>query len=294
MIEGTQQTFSDEAIRRFLLGGLNATDQTLFEHSLFADETLEERVRLAELEMSDDYSANRLSRAERDLFRQRFLLTPDREKKLEVSRALHQNFAASVPIGGVGFWQGAVGIFDIRRHAWKYAFATLALMLLFLATALLIKKEPSRFVFLPFKPPKAAPKPSATSTPRITNHSTNAPAPSHSETSPALPLHEGLTTSVMLNTGTPLESAPVISTSGDIVTVQLKLDEPSAEVYDVNVMTMTGESMFSASSLQRSEEKTLAFDVPASAIEQGDFQIVLTRVDGDSKQSAGTYYFRVR
>src|ERR1043166_5527932 len=137
MIEHNPQTFSDEAVRRFLLGRLNTTEQSLFEHSLFVDETLEERVRLAELEMADDYTANRLSRADRDLFRRRFLLTADREQKLEVSRTLHENFATSVSIGRVGFWQSAVGIFDIRRHAWKYAFATLTLLLLLLGTALL-------------------------------------------------------------------------------------------------------------------------------------------------------------
>src|ERR1043166_2096304 len=116
MIENNQRAFSDEAVRRFLLGRLNTTEQSLFEHSLFVDETLEERVRLAELELSDDYTANRLNRADRDLFRRRFLLTAARQKQLGVSRALHENFADSVSIGGAGFWQSAVGLFDIRRH----------------------------------------------------------------------------------------------------------------------------------------------------------------------------------
>ena len=291
MIEGTAQTFSDESIRRFLLGSLNATDQSRFEHSLFVDESLEERVRLAELELSDDYSANRLSRADRDQFRRRFLLTTDREKKLEVSRALHDNFAAAVSIDGARFWKNAVGIFDIRRHAWKYAFATLALILLFLATALLVRKDQSRFVWTPRRP---GPKPSATSTPRMTNHSTNAPAPAHSETSPTLPLHEGLTTSVVLNTGTALESAPTISLSGEIITVQLILNEPIADSYEVNVASISGESVFSADGLKRTEDKSVGFDVPTDSIKADDYQVTLTRVDGEAKQTVGTYYFRVR
>jgi hypothetical protein len=291
MIENNQQEFSDEAVRRFLLGSLRPAEQSRFEHSLFVDEALEERVRLAELELSDDYAANRLNRAERDLFRQRFLLTADREKKLEVSRALQRNFAGTVSIEGAGWWQGFAGIFDIRRHAWKYAFATLALILLFLATALLVRKEQSRFVFTP---PRPGPKPSATTTPRMTNHSTNAPGPSHNETSPELPLHEGLTTSVVLTAGTPLESAPAISANGEIITVQLMLVEPISESYEVSVMTMAGESVFSANELKRTEDKTLGFDLPASAIRAGDFQVALTRIDGESKQSARTYYFRVR
>jgi len=294
MIEDKQQMFSDEAIRGFLLGSLNSTDQSRFEHSLFIDDTLEDRVRLAELELSDDYTANRLSRADRDLFQQRFLLTADREKTLEVSRALHHNFAAPDSIARATFWQNAVSIFDIRRHAWKYAFAALALMLLLLTTALLVKKDQPRWYVYPFKPPKAGPKASAASTPRMMGHSNNAPAPSHSETSPALPLHEGLTTSVVLQTDTPLESAPTISASGDNVTVQLTLDAPVVESYEVNVMTMAGESVFSSDVMKRSEGPTLGFDVPNDSLKKGDFQVILTRVDGDSKQIAGTYYFRVR
>ena len=293
MIEDNQQQFSDEAVRRFLLGSLNTTEQSLFEHSLFVDETLEERVRLAELELSDDYTANRLSRADRDLFRQRFLLTTDREQKVAVSKALYDNFASSPSIVQATFWEWINGLFDIRRHSWKYAFAALILAVLLMATALLVKREPSRFVY-PFRAPRAGPRPSATSTPRITNHSTNAPAPSHSETSPALPLHDGLTTSVVLNTATPLESAPTISASGELITVQLILNEPLAESYEVNVVTMSGESVFSADGLKRTEDKTLGFDVPASSIKPGDFQVTLTQLDGESKQTVGTYYFRVR
>jgi hypothetical protein len=294
MIESKEQVFSDEAIRRFLLGSLNSSDQALLEHSLFMDETLEERVRLAELELSDDYTTDRLTPADRELFTQRFLLTTDRARTLAVSKALHDNFAVADSIARVSFWQNAVSLFDFRRHAWKYAFATLSLILLLLATALLVKKDQPRWYVYPFKPPKAGPRPSATSTPRITNHTNNAPAPTHNESSPTLPLHEGLTTSIVLDSKTPLESAPAISTGGDVLTVQLTLDEPFAESYDVSVMTVAGEPVFSADGVQRTEEQTLGFDVPSDSIKRGDFKVTLTRIDGESKENAGTYYFRVR
>jgi hypothetical protein len=292
MIDHNQQAFSDEAVRRFLLASLNPTEQSRFEHSLFVDDSLEERVRLAELELADDYTGNRLSRADRDLFRQRFLLTGDREKKLEVSRTLHENFATSVSIDGFGFWQSVVGIFDIRRHAWKYAFATLAVLLLLLGTALLIKKENPHLVN--HDAPHVSPRPIATAAPQPAHHSTDSSAPKHNEMSPTLPLHEGLTTSMVLDSRTPLESAPTISVSGDIITVQLMLDEPVVESYEVNVATISGGPVFSPGGLKRSEDKTLGFDLATSSIKSGDFQITVTRLDGESKQTAGTYFFRVR
>ena len=294
MIDETRTHFTDEAIRRFLLGSLNSAEQSVFENSLFSDDELEERVRLAELELSDDFAADRLSSADRDLFRQKFLLTAGRETSLEVSRALRQNFAPARFSTQPTFRQQIISLFDVRQHAWKYAFATLIVMLLLLATALLVRKERSRLVNDGPRPQHAAPKPSATSTPVSAHHSGSAPAPVHTETSPALPPHEGLTTSVVLTSGASLESAPAISTSGDVITVQLQLDEPLASAYDVNVMTTSGESVFSANALPRGTAEIFGFDLPTSALKPGDFQVALTRNDGETKQSAGVYYFRVR
>jgi len=294
MIEGTQKAFSDEIIRRFLLGSLNSAEQSAFEHSLFVNAELEERVRLAELDMSDDYSANRLSAAERELFRQRFLLTANRKTELEVSAALHSNFA------GVGvqthhfWWQPVVNFFDVRRHAWKYAFAALTLMLLLLATALLVKKERSRLAVDPGIPHRTAPRPSPTSMSQPAHHPPNSSAPAHTEPSPALPAHEEVTNIVVPESGTPLESSPTMLKGGDHVTIQLIVSEPLANSYEVVVTTVSGESVFAAEGLNHTEERILSFDVPASSIKTGDFQVTLTRVDGGSKQSAGTFYFRVR
>jgi len=293
MINETRAQFSDEAIRRFLLGRLSSTDQSIFENSLFTDGELEERVRLAELELSDDFAADRLSGAERDLFRQRFLLTAARETNLEVSKALRQNFAQARFATPSSFRQQINSLFDIRQHAWKYAFATLVLMLVLLATALLLRKEQSRLAEDRSRSRPAAPRPSATAMPQPAHHPSNSSVPAHTETPPDLPPHEGLPTSAVLVLGKPLESAPLISTSGEVITVQLELGQPLAEYYDVNLTTISGESVFSANSLRRANEMVVC-DVPTNVLRPGDFQVVLTRIDGESKQSAGIYYFRIR
>jgi hypothetical protein len=257
------------------------------------DESLEERVRLAELELSDDYAADRLPPADRELFKQRFLLTTDRERTLAVSSVLHDSFAVADSVPRATFRQNIVGLFDLRRHAWKYALATATLMLFLLGTALLIKREKlHRANVTP--PPRVSPRPTATAVQQRANHPPNLSTPMHNENSPTLPSHEGLTTSIVLDSGTPLESAPTISTSGDVLTVQLIVDEPYAESYDVSVTTVAGVPVFSADGVPRTEDKVLGFDVPTGSIKRDDFKVTLTRVDGESKQVAGTYYFRVR
>jgi len=285
--------FSDEMIRRFLLGTLSETERARFEQSLFTDDELSERVRLAELELSDDFAAGRLSPPERDLFGAGFLLTDDRQGQVKVSEALQERMSFPSPVRvHQSMLAPVVSVFDLRRHAWKYAFAALILMLL-LGGALLVRKERSREAQR-HNPTPAAPKPSVTAVPNPAHHSGNSTVPAHPEESPALPLHEGSTPSVVLNSNTPVEASPVIRTSGDIVTVELRLDQPLADSYDVQVMTTAGEPVFLTNGIKRTDTDTLGFDVPASAIERGDFQIVLRRVDGESRKNAGTYYLRVR
>jgi post-segregation antitoxin (ccd killing protein) len=285
--------YSDETIRQFLLGALSATELAHFEQSLFTDDELSERVRLAELELSDEYAAGRLSGSEQNLFETGFLLTADRQRELNVSRALQQTLTLPSP-ARVPASLGAqiLSVFDLRTHAWKYAFAALILMLV-LGTALLVRKQRLQ-ITQRHDPTPVTPKPSATAIPDRANHPHNSSAPSHREEPPALPLHEDSAPGVVLNSNTPLQAAPVIRTSGDTVTIELRLDQPLADAYDVNIMTTDGESLFIENAIKRTQADTLAFDVPASAIESGDFQIALMRADGEPKQRAGVYYFRVR
>ena len=284
--------YSDEMIRRFLLGALSETERAGFEQSLFTDDELSERVRLAELELSDEFVAGRLSPAERDLFGAGFLLTDDRQRQLKVSGALQERLSFPSPVQThESIVARVISVFDPSRHAWKYVFAALILMLL-LGVVLLVKKE-HRQITQRHEPTPVAPKPTASPVPRPAHHSENSSEPTHPEESPALPPHEALTPSVVLNSNTPSEASPVIRTSGDIVTVELRLDPPVVDAYDVQVMTMAGEAVFITNGIKRTELDNLGFAVPASAIERGDFQIVLTRSSGESKNPS-VYYFRVR
>ena len=72
------------------------------------------------------------------------------------------------------------------------------------------------------------------------------------------------------------------------------LDQPVADSYDLSVLTVSGEIVFAVEDLSHPDKEALLFDVPASAVKAGDFQIELSRTNGEVKESAGTYYFRVR
>src|ERR1043166_2345853 len=133
VISQTSRQFSDATIRQFLLAGLSPEHQSAFEESLFADPSLERRVRLAECELTDDYAFDRLRIPERKLFERNFLVSNARRNQLTVSNSLHDRFASVTPKGNrplkSAFTEGLGPVFNLRQLSWKIAFAALLFLL---------------------------------------------------------------------------------------------------------------------------------------------------------------------
>src|SRR5262245_57352640 len=180
--------FSDDSIRSFLLGELPASEQTTLEERLFTDAELEERVRLAEFELADDYAFKRLSPSETKSFRERYLLTAGRRQKLNASQALSERFA---PVTGSesrpGIYARLAAVFDIRQPAWRYGFVAFILVL-FLAAILLVTKEPE--IVRSVIPKRFKPRPNPTATPKEANHPVSSSSPVHVEELPVESPHE--------------------------------------------------------------------------------------------------------
>src|SRR5256885_1670847 len=135
MIESTSsRVFSDDAIRRFLLGKLTTTEQGAFENRLVADDELETRVRLSELGLADDYVRQRLTREESLRVQERFLVTKDRQHLAAVSQELHDRFTRASHRRSQGF-------FNLDHVAWRYAFAAVILIVVFATVWLSVKES---------------------------------------------------------------------------------------------------------------------------------------------------------
>src|SRR5436190_8700841 len=196
--------FSDSAIRRFLLGRLEPDEQAIFEQELFRNRELETRVRLAELELADEYAFRRLT----DTEAQRFLVTAGRNQQVQVFRALRERFAsASIQERHALPRQRLAALLNLHRPAWRYAFAALLLFFI-LATALLVTKEPQ--IVRNIIPRRFRPAPQPTATPQVTHHATNTSSPTHVEQRQLEPPHESPLV-VSLNSATPIEQAPVLN-----------------------------------------------------------------------------------
>jgi hypothetical protein len=286
MIEN-KSSLSDYAIRQFLLAQLPSSQQSLFELSLFTNEQFEQRVRLSELAVVHDYVCGRLTKPERTLFENNFLITEARADLLTVSRALRQRFAGVTTGRSLAETQLFTGI---RTH-WRIAFAAL-LILVLLGTAWIgIRKEPQikeaiirQFVRKPLQPETR---------PTDSHHSTNTSNPQHTRESGPLPEHARVNPQFV----TPKPdraNAPsiVLSASKDaVVRLELPLRFDPSDEYDAELLTAQGEPVFTAKA-DGSAVVSLQVDVPAVLLKPGEYNVRV--VNARLKQTEMTYYFRVQ
>jgi hypothetical protein len=109
-----------------------------------------------------------------------------------------------------------------------------------------------------------------------------------------------ITASVVLVPDVPPDSNKVPSVNlpkgeKDVVRLQLvlKLNQPGP--YRVELLTIQGQTVFSADSLQSANSSAeVDFDCPARFLNFGDYQIRLSRSDGGAKENVISYYFRVQ
>src|SRR5258706_5532118 len=189
MVENRNQAieFSDEAIRRFLLGRLNASEQPAFEQQLFSNSRLDARVRLAELDLADDYAYERISPDEHVLFSERFLVSAARRHEVEVSIALHDHFAF---VGSTKstFIARARSLLRLNRLAWRYTFAVLIFILLVGGTWVIVKKD--RRIKDVITKRWGRPRSPSPTVPAETNHPTNNSLPEHQTSPSPMPVHD--------------------------------------------------------------------------------------------------------
>lgn len=284
------QIISDDTIRGFLLAQLSPRQQSAFEAALFSNSQLEQRVRLAELELIDDYAADCLSANERAAFQQKFLVTVGRQKALEVSSALRNTFAPDFARAAVrSFGRG----FAWPRLAWRVVFALIALAVL-LASALVIRREPQlveRFIPRRFQRPVAV----ATPTSLAAHHSTNSSEPTHRDDPPALPEHEASPQMFVLRPGLSADGAPVVSLTqngSNLVRLELMLKRIETANFSVVVTNSSGEVVHNIPEMRVEHAERVDFDVASERLKPGDFLVTLTRIN-DEHAMAATYYFRV-
>jgi hypothetical protein len=286
MITAGQPQFSDAAIRQFLLGRLRESDRVAFERALFLDSSLEERTRIHEIALADDYAMRRLRSKELKAFVERFSFSTARRNQMEVSRALSECFSPAN-----AYRANARQKFE--HSGWKIAFATMILIMMF-ATIWVATKE--RRLVGRLMPQRSHPATPTAPAPGVAHHAESASErPAHREDSPEPPAHEAATDAIVLDATTTEENAPILTFAtvhDQNVRVQLILSEAAQSTYCAELIKSTGEVLLSKAEIAvDANADRVTLDIPRENLAAADFQIKLTRTS-DGKQA--NYFLRVR
>lgn len=282
--------FSDGAIRRFLLAQLSRAERSAFESALITNSQLEQRARLLEIELVDDYAADRLRTNERAAFQQKFLVTAARQKKLEVSAALQRSLT------GLSSQRtdSLISTFPWPRLVWRIAFSILALAIL-LTSVMVIRREPQ--IVERIIPKRLRPAAVVTPTPEPAHHANSSSEPGvHRDELPTLPAHEASPQTIVVRADSSADSAPVLSlTSNTAKTVRLELELESNEsaTFSIVVTNSNGEVVHNVPEIHVEHADRVDFEVQAERLKAGEYQVTLTRINGEAGR-AGTYHFRVQ
>jgi hypothetical protein len=298
--------FSDETIRRFLLGNLGAAEQPVFEQRLLIDNGLAARVRVAELDLADDYAFESLTATERHLLEENFLLSADRIRKVKVSQALRDRFApvsvSSFKPAPATYAQRLRSIITFSQPAWRFAFAAVIFVLLVGTVWVVVKKEGriKEEITKRFRP-RRPPNPSV---PVLSNHPPNNSTPDHRPGSSSMPVHGEPQSTVVVVSLTPsrapdggiIPSLNLPKGDRDIVRLQLGLSANQSGTYRAELLTAEGQSVFSAESIRIADSggPEIDLDVPARLLTAGKYQIKLARDNAAGKEDLGSYYFRAQ
>lgn len=279
-----QPKFSDAAIRQFLLGQLRGNDRIAFERELFCDSSLEQRTRLEEIALADDYATRRLCDKDLNAFMQTFRFTAARRNQIEVSMALNECFA---PLAAAHCAEKSL---RFKHPAWRWSLATMILIMLF-ATVWLVMKEP-QIVRVPrrFLHSNAPVTPS----PEVAHHAEHATEPgAHRDELPPAPSHEAALDVIVLDSTVSAKNAPTVTLAAlrDKYHLQLMLDGTSSATFLAELLTSRGDLVYSQELTTAAGENRISFDISRERLVGGDYQVRLTRKpDGNLK----TYYLRVR
>jgi len=300
--KNTSIEFSDNVIRRFLLGSLSAPEQLAFEQRFSSDPRLDSRVRRAELDLADDYTYLRLSTGERELFEEKFLVSADRRRLVEVSLALRDRFAsASVLKTKNTFIAQLRTLFRLRRPFGKLAFGLAILLILFGATWLVIRERRIvERITNTIRPRRSAPR----SAPQEVHHPANTSSPEHQTTPAPMGVHNQTFSPSVIIALVPeassdrgkMPSLTLPKGEQAIVRLQLALIPSQAGTYRAELLTIDGQTIISADSIRTPENGSaqVDFDVPARLLTTGNYQVRLVRDNAGIKENLGRYYFRVQ
>lgn len=301
------QSPDETFLTRYLLGYLAEEEQVQVEDRAFSDPAYLATLEGVEADLIDAYVRGDLRGAERLAFERRFCTSPRRLNKIEFARAL-MPVAAEAPAlrftasPGVAWW---ANLFSGRglgpRFAAALAALTMAAGLGWLATdnaamrsRIAAFESQGRDLQARNETAERLLSAERSRANRLASELLN----QQSARPPAAPAIASLVLLPGLTRAEASRGQLVIPPSAQLARVEIQLEARDAyPQFRAELRTIDGREVLTRSNLRRRQTtagSSVSFDVPASALAAGDYELELQGIPADrSVQELGYYYFRV-
>jgi len=267
----SSNTEEQELVRKYLLGMLPSDCMPQLEERLLIENELYEELLIAEDELIDQYLTNQLSNSERATFETRFLLTPERQRKIRFARTLKRYVAAAEP---KKLAAAASPESPLRIFTRLFSFPQNPIVAPTLVAVLLLLVFGSSLVFWSWRAPTQRPPESGNVLSVVL-------------TSEVLPFvrEGGETKKISIPRGI------------DTVLLRLQLSAVNYPAYRVVLLASESPYNWTRENLKPETvagEKFLSIDLPAQFLKRDDYQIKVSgSLEGGNYEEVGRYRFRV-
>jgi hypothetical protein len=285
---------------RYLLGRLGEEEQVQVEDRAFADAEYLAALEAAEADLIDNYIGGALSRDDRRAFEQRFLVSPQRRDKIQFARDFARVAAELKPTfpARMTAWQAFTALMQAWTPTVRFAAAAAALVLVATAALLLVQNTAMRSQVAALESQQKELQSRAA---QLDRQLAEAQARTSTLTAQAeQPLApRGTVDSLVLQPGLARAESRreklVVHASSQLARIEVGL-EPRDEYpsFRVELRTQAAAEVLTLGNL-RKRQNAVTFEVPASALAAGDYELALKGVSsGQSVQDIGFYYFTVQ
>jgi len=289
----------DEAfLVKYLLGDLSPDQEIQVEDRAFADAEYLTALETAEADLIDSYVRAELSPTERRRFESRFLVSPQRRRKVAFARDLAKVVAevkASTPtLAPVSGWDAFVRLIRGWSPAFQFAMALAALVFVVGAVWLAIDNMAMRSQIANENRapeiPKIAPVPTQPDEPKA--------PPENPKTTPISAIATLILRPQTREPGSPQQL--ILNTSTQMARIEIQLEAPDDyPSFRADLRTARGDEVLVRGNLRRVGTAaggfSVSFEVPPSALDSVNYELALQGIrPGESPQDIGFYYFAVK
>jgi hypothetical protein len=282
---------------KYLLGSVTEDEQVQVENRAFADASQREALEAAEADLIDAYVHRHLSQGDRRAFEHRFLTSQGRRKKVEFAKALAQLASEPHAVSQSATWQALLSVMRLSSRMLQVA-AALAIAIFVIGGSWVVLQNIAMRSHL-------ASLESQRRDLEIREEGLRhqLAVQSQRQQSPAPALAPPVVASLVFAPGLTRAGTRVerlrLSPFAQIARVEIQL-EPRDDYlrFRAELHTRGGKGILTQDDLSRRQTNTgfsITFDIPASALADGQYELALKATpDKQSVQEIGYYYFSVQ